>query len=62
MPFSLMNASVIFQRHITQILGPVLEKKVVIYLNDILIVSFIKKKNIKKIKQIKKLLTEAKLQ
>ena len=62
MSFKLMNASVIFQRHITQILSSILEKEVLIYLNNILIVSKIKKENVQKINQIKKLLTEAKLQ
>ena len=62
MPFELMNASVIFQRHITQILSPILEKGVLIYLNDILIVLKIKEENVQKIDQVKKLLTEAKLQ
>ena len=44
--FKLMNASVIFQRYITQILSLSLEKEVLIYLNDILIVLKIKKKNV----------------
>ena len=46
MPFKLMNASATFQRHITQILSFILEKGVLIYLNDILIVFLIKKENI----------------
>ena len=38
-----------------------LEKGVVVYLNDILIVSFTKEENIKKVKQIKRLLSETNL-
>ena len=41
-----MNASAIFQRHITQILSLSLEKEVLIYLDNILIVSKIKKENV----------------
>ena len=61
MPFDLMNVSAIFQRHIMQVLRPGLDKEIVVYLNDILVVSFNKKENVRKIKQIKKLLTEADL-
>ena len=62
MSFRLINASATFQRLITQVLSPILEKRILIYLNNILIVTAIKEKNKEKIKQIKKLLTEAELQ
>ena len=49
MPFRLINASVIFQRYIMQVLRLILEKGILIYLNDILIISEIKEENIQKI-------------
>ena len=61
MPFRLVNSSVIFQRHITQILRSVLEKRILIYLNNILIVSLSEEENRKKVEQVKKLLTETEL-
>ena len=56
MPFRLVNASATFQRHISQVLEPVLEKGVIVYLNDILIASENKKEHKKKIKKVLKLL------
>ena len=37
MSFKLINASAVFQKYIYQVLRKVLEKEVLIYLNDILI-------------------------
>ena len=39
MPFGLINASATFQRQIQMILRPLLEKGILVYLNDILIAS-----------------------
>ena len=61
MPFKLINASAIFQRYISQVLRPVLEKEVIVYLNDILIISETRKKHKKKIKKVLKLLQEINL-
>ena len=61
MSFKLINALVIFQKYILQVLALILEKEVLVYLNNILIVSKIKKEHQKKIKKIKRLLTEAEL-
>ena len=56
MSFRLVNASAIFQRHIMFILRKVLRKEVMIYLDDILIVSSTREKYKKKIKRVLKLL------
>ena len=61
MPFKLIEISVIFQRYIMFILREVLKKKVLIYLDNILIVSKIKKEHKKLIKRVYELLTEADL-
>ena len=61
MPFRLINAPAIFQRYISQILAPVLEKGILVYLNDILIADKIKEEHKRKVKNVKRLLTEVKL-
>ena len=61
MSFKLINALAIFQRYMSQILSSVLEKKILIYLNNILIASKTKKKHKRKVKKVKRLFTEAKL-
>ena len=61
MSFRLVNVSATFQRYISQILASVLEKEVLVYLNNILIANQIKKDHQKKIKEVKRLFTEANL-
>ena len=61
MLFSLIEVSAIFQRHIIFILRELLKREVLIYLNDILIVSKIKKEYKRLIKRVHKLLAEINL-
>ena len=61
MLFSLIEASVIFQRHIIYVLREVLKKEVLVYLNDIFIISEKKKKYKRLIKRVYELLIKADL-
>ena len=61
MPFELVSTLATFQRYISQILAPILEKRVLVYLNDILIANKTKEEHKRKIKEVKRLLTETRL-
>ena len=61
MLFKLIETSVIFQRHIMFILRELLKKEVLIYLDDILIVSETEEEHRRLIKRVHELLTEADL-
>ena len=61
MPFKLIKASVTFQRYIMFVLREFLKKKVLIYLNNILIVSKTREEHKRMIKKVHKLLAEADL-
>ena len=61
MPFKLMGASAIFQRHIMFVLRELLGKEVLVYLNDILIASKIREEYERLIKRVHELLAEANL-
>ena len=61
MPFKLIEASVTFQRHIIFILREVIRRGVLVYLNDILIISKKEKKYRRMITRVHELLAEADL-
>ena len=61
MPFELIGALMMFQRHIMFILREVIRKEVLVYLNDIFIVSKEEKKYKKIVARIYELLAEADL-
>ena len=61
MSFRLIEASAIFQRHIIFVLKELLEKEVLVYLNNILITSKISKEHKRLIERVYKLLAETDL-
>ena len=61
MSFKLMKASVTFERHIMFVLRELLKKKILIYLNDILIVNKNREEHKRTVKRVHELLTEADL-
>ena len=61
MPFDLINASATFQAFVNNVLKRYLDQFVIIYLNDILIYSKIKKEHVQHVRKILQALKEADL-
>ena len=61
MPFDLINASATFQIFVNNVLRRYLNQFVIIYLNDILIYSRIKKKHMQHVRKVLQTLKEADL-